>query len=171
MLYKVNTSNHYRRRAANAIKYHLPASVVPTLQKLGVLDEGGEVMRVSFEVSLLIDPRPKDLTLSIFKVLVYLLLQRLCQGPHSQKVDLAALVLLVDLAQVLLLQLDHPALDPAVVLGKAGRGVGSGVGARGVDEGVALGEVSVGVFQVVAHLILKLIISDQYYQSILNSGS
>lgn len=121
-----------------------------------MFDKGWEVMRVSFEVCLLIDPSPEDLALYILEVLVDWLLQGLGQGPHSQEVDLATLILLVDLAQVFLLQLDHPALDAAVVFGEPGGGVGGGVGAGVVDEGVALGQVAVGVLQVVAHFTIKI---------------
>lgn len=56
-----------------------------------------------------------------------------------------------------MLQQHQCSLDLPVLLGEAGGGVLAGVGAGGVEEGEALGGVLVGVFQVVAHLlILKL---------------
>lgn len=57
----------------------------------------------------------------------------------------------MNLAQVLLLELDHLAFDFPIFLGEAVRGVRGGVGAGRVDEGVALGEVAVGVFEVITH--------------------
>lgn len=88
-----------------------------------MLHESWEVVRVSPQVSLLVDPGPIHLASGLRKFLVYLLLQRLSQSPHPQQVYFTVLVLLVDLPQVLLLELDNFPLDLSVFFCEAVGGV------------------------------------------------
>ena len=61
-----------------------------------------------------------DLTAGYLKSLVYLgLLQGLGQSADLQQVDLAVLVLLVDLSEVFLFEEDQAALDVSVVLSES----------------------------------------------------
>ena len=61
------------------------------------------------------------------------------------------MVFLVNFGKVVLLELNHLAFNLTVAFGDAVGEVGGGVGAGGVDEGEALGQVAIGVLKVIAH--------------------
>jgi len=78
------------------------------------------------------------------------------------------LIFLVDLSKITLLELNHLPLDLPVPLSNSVGEVGGRVGASGVDEGEALGEVVVGIFEVVTHYFNIKIYANE---SILNTVS